>query len=92
MKVEQRESRSITALCSLLDYSRQAYYQQKKQSEKTSLQFDFLIKEVLEIRKNQKRLGGRKLLHKLEPFILNHHIEIGRDAFFNLLYENNLLN
>lgn len=46
MKVEQRESRSITALCSLLGYSRQAYYQQKKQSEKISLQYDFLIKEV----------------------------------------------
>lgn len=91
MKVEQRESRSITALCSLLGYSRQAYYQQKKQSEKISLHYDFLIKEVLEIRKNQKRLGGRKLLHKLGPFMLNHHIEIGRDAFFSLLSENNLL-
>jgi putative transposase len=91
MKVEQRESRSITALCSLLGYSRQAYYQQKRESEKTSLQYAFLIKEVLEIRKNQKRLGGRKLLYKLEPFMANHHIEIGRDAFFNLLSENNLL-
>ena len=91
MEIEQRESRSITALCSLLGYSRQAYYQQKRQSEKVSLQYDFLIKEVLEIRKNQKRLGGRKLLHKLEPFMLNHHIDIGRDAFFNLLSENNLL-
>ncbi len=91
MKIEQRESRSITALCSLLGYSRQAYYQQKRQSEKVSLQYDFLIKEVLEIRKNQKRLGGRKLLHKLELFMLNHHINIGRDAFFNLLSENNLL-
>lgn len=91
MKVEQIERRSITALCSLLGYSHQAYYQQKKQSEKTSLQYDFLIKEVLEIRKNQKRLGRRKLLHKLEPFMLNYHIEIGRDAFFNLLYESDLL-
>ena len=91
MEIEQRESRSITALCSLLGYSRQAYYQQKRQSEKISLQYDFLIKEILEIRKNQKRLGGRKLLYKLEPFMSNHHIEIGRDSFFNLLSENNLL-
>jgi len=91
MQIGQRESRSITTLCSLLGYSRQAYYQQKRQSEKTSLQYDFLITEVLKIRKNQKRLGGRKLLHKLEPFMSNHHIEIGRDSFFNLLSENNLL-
>ncbi len=75
----------------MLGYSRQAYYQQKKQSEKESLQHDLLITEVLEIRKTQKRLGTRKLLYKLESFIEDHQITIGRDAFFNLLSERNLL-
>jgi len=91
MNVSQRESRSITALCSLLGYTRQAYYQHKKQLEKESLQHDLLIDQVLIIRKTQKRLGGRKLLFKLEPFMLEHHISIGRDAFFNLLSERSLL-
>lgn len=75
----------------MLGYSRQAYYQQKKQSEKESLQYDLLINEVLKIRKIQKRLGGRKLFHKLERFIQEHHISIGRDAFFDLLSERKLL-
>jgi putative transposase len=75
----------------LLGYSRQAYYQQKKHSEKESLQHDLLINEVLKIRKIQKRLGGRKLLHMLERFIQEHHISIGRDAFFDLLSERKLL-
>ena len=75
----------------MLGYSRQAYYQQKKQSEKESLQYGILINEVLEIRKSQKRLGCRKLLYKLEPFMAQHQIVIGRDAFFNLLSEHNLL-
>jgi len=75
----------------LLGYSRQAYYQQKKQSEKESLQHDLLINEVLKIRKIQKRLGGRKLFHMLERFIQEHHISIGRDAFFDLLSERKLL-
>jgi putative transposase len=75
----------------LLGYSRQAYYQQKKQSEKESLQHDLLINEVFKIRKIQKRLGGRKLFHMLERFILEHHISIGRDAFFDLLSERKLL-
>jgi putative transposase len=75
----------------LLGYSRQAYYQQKKQSEKESLQHDLLINEVLKIRKIQKRLGGRKLFHKLKRFIQEHHISIGRDAFFDLLSERKLL-
>lgn len=75
----------------MLGYSRQAYYQQKKQSEKESLQHDLLINEVLKIRKNQKRLGGRKLFFKLTLFMKDHHINIGRDAFFNLLSEHGLL-
>ena len=75
----------------MLGYSRQAYYQQKRQSEKASLQYGILINEVLEIRKTQKRLGARKLLHKLESFMNDHRIVIGRDTFFNLLSEHNLL-
>lgn len=75
----------------MLGYSRQAYYQQKKQIEKESLQYGILINEVLEIRKSQKRLGCRKLIFKLEPFMVQHQIVIGRDAFFDLLSERNLL-
>jgi putative transposase len=75
----------------LLGYSRQAYYQHKKQFEKESLQQNLLINEVLNIRKIQKRLGGRKLLFKMDSFIQEHQISIGRDAFFNLLSERNLL-
>jgi len=75
----------------LLGYSRQAYYQHKRQSEKESLQHDLLINEVLVIRKKQKRLGGRKLFFKLDAFIKEHKISIGRDAFFNLLSDRCLL-
>ena len=75
----------------MLGYSRQAYYQHKKQIEKESLQYGILIDEVLMIRKTQKRLGSRKLIHKLKPFMVQHQIVIGRDAFFDLLSERNLL-
>lgn len=75
----------------MLGYSRQAYYQHKRQSEKESLQHDLLINEVLVIRKKQKRLGGRKLFFKLDAFIKEHKISIGRDAFFNLLSDRCLL-
>ncbi len=75
----------------MLGYSRQAYYQHKKQLEKESLQHDLLIEEVVKIRKIQKRLGGRKLLFLLKSFIQEHHISMGRDAFFNLLSERGLL-
>lgn len=75
----------------MLGYSRQAYYQHKKQIEKESLQYGILIDEVLVIRKSQKRLGCRKLIYKLGPFMAQHQIVIGRDTFFDLLSERNLL-
>ena len=43
MNIEQSESRSITALCSLLGFSRQAYYQHQQQSEKEALEQELLI-------------------------------------------------
>jgi putative transposase len=36
-------------------------------------------------------MGGRKLYELLEPFMLDHHIKMGRDALFDLLVANNLL-
>ena len=91
MKVGQSESRSICELCLLLGYSRQAYYQYHKQSEKEALQYDLLIQEVLEIRKLQKRIGTRKLFHMTTDFRKLHGIVIGRDAFFDLLSVHGLL-
>ena len=91
MNIGQSESRSIQTLCSLLGYSRQAFYKFVKQSEKEALQHDLILQEVLRIRKTLKRLGTRKLLFKMEGFMREHHIEIGRDAMFDLLATHKLL-
>lgn len=91
MNIEQSESRSIQTLCSLLGYSRQAYYKFVKHAEKEALQHDLILQEVLKIRKPLKRLGTRKLLFKMEGFLREHHIEIGRDAMFDLLATHKLL-
>jgi len=91
MNIGQSESRSIQTLCSLLGYSRQAFYKFVKQTEKEALQHDLILQEVLKIRKTLKRLGTRKLLFKMEGFMREHHIEIGRDAMFDLLATHKLL-
>ncbi len=91
MNIGQSESRSIQTLCSLLGYSRQAFYKFIKQSEKEALQHDLILQEVLRIRKTLKRLGTRKLLFKMEGFMREQHIEIGRDAMFDLLATHKLL-
>lgn len=91
MNIGQSESRSIQTLCSLLGYSRQAFYKYVKHAEKEALQHDLILQEVLRIRKTLKRLGTRKLLFKMEGFMREHHIEIGRDAMFDLLATHKLL-
>jgi putative transposase len=91
MNIGQKRSRAINTLCLLLGYSRQAYYQQKKATEKESLQNELIIQQVLFIRTRQKRIGVRKLFVMLQPFFATHHISIGRDALFELLAAHNLL-
>jgi hypothetical protein len=72
-------------LCSLLGYSRQAYYQHIKVQEQEALKEDLLLQEALRIRKTQKRIGTRKLLIMMIDFMQQHTISIGRDAFFEML-------
>lgn len=50
-----------------------------------------ILKEVNSLRKENKVLGTRKLYGILEPFMMEHCIKMGRDAFFNLLADNRLL-
>lgn len=80
--VEQSMPRSINELCSLLGYSRQSYYQGKICIQQKAYESDIIIEEVLAYRKLQKRLGTRKLLEELQPFLKAHDFQIGRDAFF----------
>lgn len=92
MRVEQQEPDRITGLCcSLLGYSRQAYYQYQKQQEKEAFQSELIVQEVLRHRKLQRRIGGRKLFGMMNNFLQQHAIGIGRDAFFNVLREYGLL-
>lgn len=91
MNVGQSESRSVHTLCSLLGYSRQAFYKFVKHAEKEALQHDLILQEVLRVRKTLKRLGTRKLMFKMEGFMKEHNIEIGRDAMFDLLATHKLL-
>ena len=49
------------------------------------------MEEVRRIRLRHPVIGGRKLHTLLQPFLHEHQIKLGRDAFFALLGEHNLL-
>jgi len=92
MRVEQKENTRCTGLlCSLFGYSRQAYYKHIKAYETDRFQDAVLLTQVEIIRREQPRLGGRKLLHKLNGFMQAHSISLGRDALFDLLRSQGLL-
>jgi transposase InsO family protein len=91
MNIGQTRSRKIDTLCSLLGYSRQSYYQHKAEEQKEVLRQELIIQQVLGIRSRQKNVGARKLLSMLGPFLRSHDIQIGRDAFFDLLSAYGLL-
>lgn len=71
-------------LCGLLGYSAQAYYQYLKATERRSFCREELVQQVLAYRREQPRIGTRKLFSLLQP-------DMGRDAFFGLLRESGLL-
>ncbi len=50
-----------------------------------------ILRQVINIRKEQPRCGTRKLLVMLQPFFKKQDLHIGRDAFFHLLAKNKLL-
>lgn len=81
----------LAKLCGWFGITRQAYYQNKWEGISTTIEEELIIKEVLKIRQNHRRMGTRKLLEKLQIFTQEHHIKIGRDALFSLLSANNLL-
>ncbi len=81
----------LVRFCCLLGITRQAYYQHFWRIQAISIEEDFIIKEVLRIRENHRRMGTRKMYELLEPFMLRHEIKMGRDALFDLLAAHNLL-
>jgi len=50
-----------------------------------------VLQEIYKIRQFHKQLGGRKLYDKLQPFLKEHGIKMGRDALFTILADNSLL-
>ena len=78
-------------ICARLQRSRQAYYKLKKQKEKQLLQQGMVIQTVHKVRRLLPRLGGRKLYHMLKQQWQEMQIKLGRDRFFRLLDEQELL-
>jgi putative transposase len=80
----------MEGVCELFGKSKQAYYQRLKYDYKEEVKIEILTQLVNNERKRMPRLGGRKLLLRIQPN-LPEELYLGRDAFFDFLREEGLL-
>ncbi|TDS06817.1 IS3 family transposase [Sphingobacterium paludis] len=91
-EIKSRYARiGLARICRILGTTRQAYYQHWWHMETLSIEHGLLIREVLNIRRDHRYIGTRKIYEMLQPFLLEHCIKIGRDALFELLSNEGLL-
>jgi len=82
---------SISEICSCFDLTRDAYYKFFKRSKKQDAVATRILKLVKEERKDQPRVGVRKLHEALHPVFKNEGLKVGRDKLFGILREQEML-
>ena len=78
-------------ICAYYGITRQAHYQMLRREASREREELLLLELVRQIRRKHPRMGGRKLLVKLEPMMSTEGLRIGRDRLFDLLRKEDLL-
>jgi len=78
-------------VCQRLGMSRQNYYAQRCQRQARQVDSHLVVELVKAERRVQPRLGARKLRVLLEPQLTKAGVKMGRDRFFDLLRQAELL-
>ena len=87
----REEGYSVKRLCQQVGMSRQNYYAVRRLRKRREVDESLIAELVKRERRLQPRLGGRKLLYLLGPDLQEAGVEIGRDRFFEVLAEHDLL-
>ena len=82
---------SISEICSCFDLTRDAYYKFFKRRKKREAIAIKVVKLVKEERKDQPRVGGRKLYEALRTLFILEGLKVGRDKLFDILREHEML-
>lgn len=82
---------SISKVCACFNLKRDAYYKYRQRWKRYKSVESKAIQLVKEERKEQPRVGVRKLYETLLPAFEAAHIKIGRDSLFDILRANNML-
>jgi putative transposase len=91
MKAVARTKASLSVICECFHLKRDAYYKYLKRFKKRASAKAQVLEMVRTERKEQPRVGGRKLHEALRPSFKAAELKIGRDYLFDILRENDLL-
>ena len=81
----------MAQICEQFGISRQAHYQKQQREVEQRKEDAIVLEMVRQVRRKHPRMGGRKLLFKIQPMLAAEGLQIGRDGLFDLLREQNLL-
>jgi putative transposase len=82
---------SISEICSCFGLTRDAYYKFFKRRKKRDAVALKVVKLVKEERKDQPRVGTRKLYETLHTLFILEGLKVGRDKLFDILREQEML-
>jgi putative transposase len=90
-KAQKTGVAGISEICTCFDLKRDAWYKYQKRCHKREMVHSKVVELVKEERKDQPRVGTRKLLEALHPSFETAHIKVGRDSLFDILRGENML-
>lgn len=82
---------SIGNICHCFGQQRDAFYKYKKRYTQRNAEEMQIVKLVEEQRKEQPRVGTRKLQELISPALEQAEIKVGRDGLFRILREHHML-
>lgn len=82
---------TVAAVCRKLSMSRQNYYARRRKRQRSQTDGELTLEWVRQERQVHPRMGGRKLRYLLSDRMAEAGIKLGRDRFFDLLREAELL-
>ena len=90
-RTAQTKGYSLNKLCLYFDYCRSSYYKSLNSQGATILNEELIEMLVNDIRRYQPRIGGKKLYHLLKDDLHKIDAGLGRDKFFDILRNKQLL-
>jgi len=90
-KTKQTRVVSVSEVCNCFNLKRDAYYKYQRRDKRDKAVVSQVLELVKQQRKEQPRVGTRKLHNALHEDLLSANIKVGRDRLFNILRGNNML-